>query len=119
MPEDDVRSERERALVDAIARMLAASGVVDSVVHESMVLSQPPRHVWTRTLADHKRYVRITPLPAGHADIPYDLLGGTYASADPQKDFDGRRCGDLPFIEMIVRRWLVQLEDWNALPLGG
>lgn len=99
-----------------VTSMLDQRGLADEILMERRSMGGTERLLLTRKLPDGVRYLRITPIADRDAAWELEVLGGSYGNADPGADFDGRRGGSADYVTGVVRRWLVDLTDWNQVP---
>lgn len=82
---------------------------------KSYSIAGTPRLRIERALASGTRYLEFVPVSGAVWQIA--MLGGSYANPDPSRDFDGRRGGPLDYVVAFATAWLLDLVDWETLPL--
>lgn len=103
-------------LKQLIEPILRGAGLQDEVLVESKLIGDIERLLLTRKLDSETRYLRITPVLSPDRTWDFEVLGGSYGNSDPSADFDGRRGGDGKYVADVLKRWLVDLANWNAIP---
>ena len=96
-----------------IEKMLGEVGLTRHVFVERIHLASIDRLRLTRELETESRYLRITPVTDLGSGWDFEILGGTYGSADPSRNFDGRAGGDARFTLELVEAWLVNLASFE------
>ena|SRR3989442_11759806 len=103
-------------LVHRITQLIRDADLQDSVLVERRTAGNGERVQLTRRLNSGVRYLRIAPVAYADRTWDFEILGGAYGNANPNKNFDGRRGGDASYVLNVVKRWLIDLANWDDIP---